>query len=269
MNLVSAAVFAASAAGDLPAKDPLLLQIHENVAQAIANHEKIPGFESTEFLSIKDTVRKHCDAVLDQGASLLECKDSEARPLVAIQGIMENVLADLMSKKKIKTLAGVIHTPMPPTPLCTKGTISEGLIHSDREHEATLQFTVQARATTIRNFLYLGADLYAAYPTGGFEKRTPEQQRIYSQELSDYSAHLFDRPLNCSSIESGAFYIFTDPNDKPFVFAIKMNQANVPEENGHYGIWFGELEHPSIKERIEGLLKALRSATDQPFTLPI
>ena len=81
-------------------------------------------------------------------------------------------------------------------------------------------------------------------------------QVIYKNELLNYPNHLFDLPLACESIPMdlmGAIYLFQDQSGKTFVFAIKMTQAKDPKDIGHFGLWFGPLNHPSIQERVKAI----------------
>src|SRR5690606_21668156 len=154
--------------------------------------------------------------------------DKDVRPcFVALQAIVEHVLASAL-QKEVVSLKGVIHTPMPATPLCTIGKISKELVNPSIENDPARIFTVKARTTIIRDYLFKGGDLYIVYPKNGFKKRTEEQQKVYQQELASYPTHLFDVPLNCEDIPTdliGATYLFQDRSGKTFIFAIKMTQA--------------------------------------------
>ncbi len=159
-------------------------------------------------------------------------------------------------KKEVKALKGIIHTPMPATPLCTTGEISRELVDPSIEIDPTRLFTVKARTTIIRDYLFKGGDLYIIYPKDGLKKRTEEQQKIYQQELANYPNNLYDVPLNCEHIPTdliGATYLFQDQSGKTFVFAIKMTQAKDPKETGNFGLWFGPIDHLSIQERIKAI----------------
>lgn len=193
------------------------------------------------------------NTLVAEGVVEITATDKEVRPIfVGLQGIVEHVLASELNHS-VKNLKGIIHTPMPATPLCTTGTISKELVDPSIENDPARLSTVKARTTILRDYLFKGGDLYIAYPKEGLNSRTPEQQAIYKQELLNYPSHLFDVPLDCDSIPLeliGATYFFQNEAGEPFVFSIKMTQAKDPQELGHFGLWFGPLTHPAIQERV-------------------
>lgn len=132
-------------------------------------------------------------------------------------------------------------------------------------------FTVKARTTIVRDYLYKGGDLYIAYPKDGLAKRNDAQQQTYKKELGNYPTHLFDRPLNCASIDTdmiGAFYLFTDSNGKLFAFAIKMTQANSPLDQGSFGLWFGDSKNLPIYDRLKNIQNNVLKHSSRPIILP-
>lgn len=241
----------------LSLKDVLSVRIRE----LIQNTQNIPGLTATELSILKDDI---CNAwnILDQDSVLEVCgTDQKIRPsFVALQGIIEQALANEL-RNNIKTLNGFIHTPMPATPLCTRGEISPELVDRSIEVDLNRLFTVKARATIIRDYLFQKGNLHIVYPQAGLLKRTEEQQKIYKEELDHYPSHLFDVPLACESIPPeliGATYIFQDFSGNFFVFAIKMTQAKDPQDMGTFGLWFGSMNHAAIKQRVTTLSEFLK-----------
>lgn len=228
--------------------------IDTKVLETIEYSVEIPGLKSEEFSTLKSDIAKTWAILLRDGVIEISGTDKEVRPcFVAIQGIVEHVLASEL-QRSVKTLKGVIHTPMPATPLCSQGEISKELVDPTIELDPVRLFTVKARTTIVRDYLFKGGDLYIVYPKSGFDKRTEEQQRIYKQELLNYPDHLFDVPLDCESIPGahvGATYLFQDNAENTFVFSIKMTQAKDPQEIGHFGLWFGPIHHAAIQERLQ------------------
>jgi hypothetical protein len=101
-------------------------------------------------------------------------------------------------------------------------------------------------------------------------KRTEIQQQTYKKELENYPTHLFDRPLVCNSISNdliGAFYLFKNTEGKLFAFAIKMTQANNPQDLGNFGLWFGEVGQSSVTDRISNVLENVLKYSSQPIPL--
>jgi hypothetical protein len=131
--------------------------------------------------------------------------------------------------------------------------------------------TVKARITIIRDYLFKGGDLYVAYPKEGMSKRKELEQKIYRQELENNRSHLFDRPLDCESIDNdliGAFYLFKSNEGKVFAFAIKMTQANNPQATS-FGLWFGEVKSSPVQDRISNVLNNILKYSSQSIPLPM
>lgn len=244
----------------IQAQDPALEKIHGRVIETISKADQIPGLKSEEFTTLKAGILQRWNNLVAKGSLVVTATDQETRPyFVAIQGIVEHVLATELNKS-IENLVGIIHTPMPATPLCTKGEVSRELVDQSIADDPLRLFTVKARTTIIRDYLYQGGDLYVAYPKDGLSKRNAQQQAIYLQELQNYPAHLFDLPLACDEIDPeiiGATYFFTTESGEKYVFAIKMTQANNPLESGQFGLWFGPASHPTIEERVSKVLAFL------------
>lgn len=234
----------------------LLNVIDAKVLETIKYSNDIPGLKSEEFSSLKTEISRTWSRLRKEDILEINGTDKDVRPyFVAIQGVVEHVLASELLEN-IKTLTGVIHTPMPATPLCTKGEISKELIDPSIESDPNRLFTVKLRTTIVRDYLFKGGDLYIVYPKGGYDKRSEEQQKIYKQELTNYPNHLFDVPLNCESIPTeliGATYLFQDHFGNKFIFAIKMTQAKDPQDMGNFGLWFGSMHHPAIQERLQAV----------------
>lgn len=230
--------------------------IHTKVLETLQSSQDIPGLKSEEFATLKPEIARTWEILTKEGVLEISGTDKDVRPyFVALQGVVEHVLASQL-QTNIKTLKGVIHTPMPATPLCTTGEISKELVDPSIELDPSRLFTVKARTTLLRDYLFKGGDLYIVYPKEGLKKRTEDQQKIYQNELHNYPAHLFDVPLNCGDIPLeliGATYFFQDESGETFVFAIKMTQAKDPKDIGHFGLWFGPLNHPSIQERVKAV----------------
>lgn len=207
-----------------------------------------------------------------EGILELEGPDAEVRPIfVAIEAMMEEALS-LELHHTIASLVGVIHTPMPATPLCTEGALSPGLVHPSMEQDPLRLLTTLSRASTVRNLLHRGGDLYVAYPKEGYFQRTKLQQEIYEEALKTFAGHLFDRPLNLGSLPpelTGALYLFTDTEGNKGVFAIQMTQANNPQELGRYTLWFGSLDSPPILQRARLIQEAVLSHSLEPIPLDI
>lgn len=234
----------------------------EKVIDLINHSEEVSGLKAEEFLVIKPAVTSLWNELSVQHVINLQGADSKLRPFfVTLQGLIERVLANELNVS-IFDLKAVIHTPMPATPLCTKGAISADLVDASIMKDPLRLFTVKARTIIIRDYLHLGGTLLMAYPKEGLSQRTKDEREIYQNELLTYPTHLVDLPLECDNIPEdlvGAFYLFKNPEDQFFVFAIKIPQANKPLEDGSFGLWFGPLCHPAIHDRISQTLTFLKA----------
>lgn len=254
-------------------KDPFIQNMYSKVIETIEHSGNIPGLKSEEFNNIKIGIKERWTELVDKGVLEVKDTDDKVRPyFVALQAIVEHVLAYELGKS-VQSLTGVIHTPMPATPLCAEGDVSKELVDPSIEKDSLRLFTVKARATIVRDYLYQGGDLYIVYPQEGMTKRNQSQQQTYKKELENYPAHLFDRPLNCESIANdlvGAFYLFKNTEEKLFAFAIKMTQANNPQALGSFGLWFGEVTKSSpVSDRILNILENVLKHSSQYIPLPL
>lgn len=235
--------------------------IGSKVEENIQHTQSFPGLKPEEYNLLREGITNAWGTLLEKGCLEVEGTDKDVRPsFVALQGMIEQLLASEIGGQ-IKSTSGVIHTPMPATPLCTRGSISLELVDPAIENDPLRLFTVKARTTIVRDYLFKGGKLYIAYPHSGLEKRTDEQIAIYQQELKNYPEKLFDLPLQCDEIPAdliGATYLFKDQTDKTYVFAIRMTQAKDPQSKGQFGLWFGPIDHPAIQARIQAVSKFLR-----------
>lgn len=235
--------------GTLPDKDPLIQNIHSKVMETIENSDNVPGLKAEEFKPLKTGIAEHWNTLVNKGVLEITATDAEVRPyFVAIQGIVEHVLSNELGKS-VQSLTGVIHTPMPATPLCNNGKISSELVDPAIENDPSRLFVVKARTTILRDYLYKGGDLHSVYPEAGMSKRTEEQREIYRKELETYPVHLVDNPMSCESIEdslTGAFYVFKNNEGKRFIFAIKMTQAKNPQDAASFGLWMDEYRKDTL-----------------------
>lgn len=231
----------------------MLKTLNFKISKTIEYAPAIPGLADEESAEVKSKIAGLFESLVKHGSLELSGSDKEIRPyFVGLQAIIEHVLSGALNKE-VSSLKGFIHTPMPPTALCTTGEITNGLVDPIIENDPSRLFTVLARSMIVRNYLHKGGDLYAIYPGNGFKKRTAEQQAIYIQELINYPHHLFDVPLKCDSIPQvfiGATYIFEDQSGESFVFAINMTQANDPQDFGKYSLWYGPLSQHEIQKRV-------------------
>jgi hypothetical protein len=255
--------------------------IQSEVQQTIEHSEKVPGIAQDVFTKIKENPMgkwpnlEGCwNALVQKGALEHQGPDAEVRPyFVSIQTIVEHVLANELGKN-VKSLTGIIHTPMPATPLCAKGTVSkeagnaEGLVTPAIAEDPARLFTVNARTTIVRDYLSKGGDLYIVYPKEGKNLRKPAEIAIYEEELNNNKEHLFDRPLDCEALDqdiSGATYLFKTTEDKTYAFAIKFIQANCApgeEVKVDAGLWFGEVTPGSeVEKRVSRVVDYVKTTS--------
>jgi len=66
----------------------------------------------------------------------------------------------------------------------------------------------------------------------------------------------------------GAFYLFKNTEGKLFAFAIKMTQANSPQELSSFGLWFGEMGKSPVNDRISNVIENILENSPQHILLP-
>lgn len=267
------------------ANDVFFQQLTEKVGYAIRETTAIPS-------AVKPAVFHALDQVKQHGIYAITTSDAEARkPLVHLQMILEHVFSVELTghynnsnpEGSIEYINGFIYTPNPCTPLCTKGEITANLVHPSIGSNPHLLSTVQGRIVSCRNLLAKGARLYIIYPQGGRSGRTPDQIAVYEEELKnkDYfgpyfdgcnaipveGSYLVDCQQNSATMANdhiGALYLMKAPSGKVYAFAIKMPQANSPQEPTQSAVWFGSADHPEVKTRITEILNAIRSDSAAP-----
>lgn len=192
-----------------------------------------------------------------------EGQDDFRAQFIHAQGCFEHVLSCSQVLGEITQLVGVIHTPMPATPLCTNlndpllGQLLDASIAQDEDK----LLTVRSRSQIVRDYVDKGGKLFITYPIGGLEKRTTDQQQYYLDALNQYPQSLIDCILTCDQMDPemiGATYAFKN-NDKWYAFSIKARQAADPQANSEWAIWFGRIGQPLITARLIAVHKFLIS----------
>ena len=176
-------------------------------------------------------------------------QDASLRPLfVTAQGLIEEVCSNLLKEGQLAGLCGAIHTPLPATPLCSDGTITEKLVAASLEKDRQRLVTVTFRAGVMRDYLSYGGKLFVVYPKGGDLKRTEPQRAIYRGLLAEHPKTLFDFPIErpLPSFLIGATYRITGVKGDEIVFGIGAVQANAPEDGITWRLWLGD---PKVNRR--------------------
>lgn len=203
-----------------------------------------------ELFDLLEQIEKS-GCVTEQGSDDLRVK------YVFSQGCIEHVLACSQALGDVTDLIGMIHTPTPATPLCTRtDPLDQTLLDESIRYDLNKLLTVRSRAQIVREYLNKGGTLYAVYPEGGLEKRSLEQQAVYKEELEHHPDRLFDWVLQTNELHPdmiGATYFFKSRSDGIYVFSIKARQANDIQKNAEWGLWLDKVESPEIKKRINSL----------------
>ena len=110
-------------------EEPSIIEkLSAKVLETIEHSEEVPGLRSEQFALLKEKICRTWKELVQEGVVTVSDTDKEVRPnFVALQGIMEHVLS-LELKGEVKALTGIIHTPMPATPLCSLGEVSKELV---------------------------------------------------------------------------------------------------------------------------------------------
>lgn len=214
-------------------------------------NSKQNSYSAEARLSMKELI----DQIKRDGFCVLEGDDSLRTPFVGLQGIMEHVLTSMKATKVVTNLLGAIHAPTPATPLCARvdGTNVQNLMDASIWNDPDKRATVRERALTIRGMLSdPGTTFYVIFPQGGLEKRKDKEQEIFQESVKQFPNSLKVWVLKNGQIDPafvGALYYFTDTNGQEYLFSIKSQQANNPQEKSIWGIWCGPLTHPEVKKR--------------------
>lgn len=262
---------AASSPAASPAQTAFLPQIHQLVLKTIEQSGSFPGYSDELFAKLKPGLIQRWNELVQKGVLEVSDTDKEVRPyFVTLQAIVEQVISQNLNQGLV-SLTGVIHTPQPATPLCTKeDAVSPELVSSAIAQDPARLATVKGRTTIVRDFLRRGGDLYIAYPEKGLLERKPDQQEIYKGELQHFHQHLHDQPLKAETIPvelHGALYFFESKAGENLVFAIKMTQAKNPDEAGHFGLWIGPASHPAVQERTARAMEFVQRHSVIPIPL--
>jgi len=234
------------------------------------------SFSHTLFTAVRSCIesdktmipKEEMYALLDRLASdskIVESgSDDQREKFVNLQRCIGHVLACSQAVGEIQELIGVIHTPMPAIPLCARPQSDlSGLLDASIRHDPKKLATVLSRAQIVRECLMKGGSLYIAYPKGGFEKRTFEQQNIYREALDRFPDRLFDVTLTEDVIPPdliGATYLFRNSDRQLFIFSIKARQANDIQSQSEWGLWFGPVQDRAIAARVNEVFNYLSRA---------
>ncbi len=248
---------------------PSTWALSHNITKIISESTEIPGLKAEQLQQLRPQLLSYWNQLVQSGELVISDTDEKIRPyFVTLQAVTEHVLACELGKQ-VLSLKGIIHTPAPATPLCTKDNLSSNLVDPSIENDQKRLLTVKARVTILREYLQKSGQLYVLYPKNGIHTRTEEQQKIYKNELQEHSKVLFDRPLDIETLPdemSGATYFFQDKEGKTGIFAIKMTQANKLKPEGHFGLWYGDIHHPSISSRVHSLKEFIKQSNPELIT---
>lgn len=191
------------------------------------------------------------------GKVIRDGKDSDQRPIfVNAQADFEKAFVYGLQSKDIISITCIIHTPAPATPLCSNGEISKGLVDPSLLQDQERLLTVKKRPEIIRDLLKEGATCISVFPRGGRDARSAEQLKILDELLKCFPDRLKTFELDCTELPKdliGASYIVTFADSQKYILSLRSYQANLPTDD-QWGIWFGPIDHPIIKERWNAVL---------------
>ena len=216
-----------------------------------------------DSLSCTNEIFELVDRIENYHCFLQTGTDDFRSKFIRLQASFEHVMACYQALGEITRLVGVIHTPTPATPLCIRPEegVTVGILDERIRWDSDKLLTVCSRARIVREYLMKGGQLYIAYPQGGLEKRSEGQRVVYLEALKEFQNGLFDSVLNCNEMNSdmiGATYLFKNIYNQVFAFSIKGRQANDVRPESEWGIWFGEIQLPKVRERIDLIFDYLK-----------
>lgn len=220
--------------------------------------DEVLSFSSMNPTELIEEQREFVSSFYGSSFREMTGKDADVRPLfVTAQGDFERAITHMLREKKIKMAVGLIHTPTPATPLCTKGEITKELVDPSFEGDVKRIYTVIKRPEIIRHFLRNQGSLLVFYPREGQEKRTKTQLEIF-KDLKKEFPNLRDVPMEIDQLESemiGATYLIKTLDGEEYAFSIMARQANAPEDDSTWAIWFGAKEDQEVNERVTKIMK--------------
>ncbi len=174
-------------------------------------------------------------------------------PIVGLQQIFEHAIKNLIVSDRLK-FQGVIHTPLPATPLCTQVDQADlsNVMAPSLLSDPDKTLTVKNRALTVRELLTLpDTRLYVVYSKGGLEERDIDSQQVFKSEINKNPNTLIGIELSgkINPDRVGATYILITPNGGTCAFCIDAQQAN-QEIVEKWGIYCGSLDDETIKKRV-------------------
>ena len=192
--------------------------------------------------------------------------DEKTRPVaVSFQKAFEQSVLKMIDEEQVSQVTAIIHTRKPTTPLCNP--VGEALpqtMHPDMKCDPKRCKTVQDRTVTLREMAKKESlVLYVAYLKDGLLQRSPEEQKIYRQELNNpANTHLHDTPLTCSNMPDeivGASYILKTSRGNELYFANNGKQAIDATGETLWRYWFGNLKDSSVSQRYKEVVDYLKS----------
>jgi hypothetical protein len=201
--------------------------------------------------------------------------DAKNRPkLVTLQAAYEATFSGLLKERKLESVIGIIHTPLPATPCRTDGTVTEGLVHNDVARDPARLKTVTKRPNVTRDFLDAGGLLISMYSAPDLEAAqaraqsgdtsgpqvTAESMEIFDG-LKKKHPNLIDFPIQepIENQHSGATYIAKGLDGENYMFSIRAYQAHTPTD-ATWGLWAGNMrEKQAVRNRAQEIGEFLNS----------
>jgi len=251
---------------------PRLEASHQLPTYAIDSRSLIDGvktFTQAASTPFQESICKLLDTLSVTSVIIREGTDAEERPIfVNAQADFERAIVYWLKTKQIAGCTCVIHTPLPATPLCTKGEISPGLIDPAILNDPERLLTVKKRPEIIRDYLQEGGILYTVFPKKGREARSSEQLAILDGVVDRYPHHLHAVELDCDAIPQaliGATYLITLNDSSSYVLSLRSYQAISPTDD-KWGIWFGSLDNAAVENRFQAVAAFLENLGFLPLS---
>jgi len=98
-----------------------------------------------------------------------------------------------------------------------------------------------------------------------------KQQNIYLKTLSEHPTTLEDHELPCASIDHdmlGASYLFENEDGEQFLLSLRSYQANAPADDNSWAMWYGKVDEPETRMRLNRIQAFLAENEGPLFFLP-
>lgn len=179
---------------------------------------------------------------------------------VGLQSALEHLVSEYLLKGKVKKFVGIIHTPLPATPLCMdpESIHLDDLIEESMRSEG-VRYTVRSREKNLSILLSRpNVFLHNVFSINGREKRG-ESIQFFDINIAKFKKSLFPVELIGEVKEDlvGASYFIVPTKGQAVFFSIGTTQANKLNQKG-WKMWIAGSDSLVSQSRWYGVAESLK-----------